>query len=573
MRRFIYLMAGIILCFSSCDEPFDGAYRVNLEDPISKTLEADPDFSLWVAVLKKTDMFNTLNYTPNVFTHFAVKNEPLKQYAKDIWGADDILSVGLDELQEFVRYHTIPNYQISARNMSGKISRRTATKAFLTAVYEPVTNVRYILNGDKEPSYIIESDWETINGYIQVLDTPLITEFRNLWDVLYSHESVVDGETKKTYSIFCEAIEKAGLREFLERTDTTFYFDNGNVKKEAQLERTVFAVPDKIYEDYQIRSYGDLKNYIDSEVGVSDRPDNPETFFWQYMAYHILPKRMSYSDLAVFPLDPVKKDGTRLKRMTVYPYNEVKGLMKGISIEDQLGGLVFNPHVSSISQSFMINPDLRDTPAANGYIQGIDNIMLKPEKMAYFPVEFEPTDEVQFRGISFYRDYVAEGASPKTEVLYNDDIPTISWTVNSSAVEVYYINTWMADDLFLNQDAIYFNMGSVGYIDFDIPPLPITGNNQRLRPYAVKLRDEILGGNYAITVNRQSLGNRGFKTAAAWEQWGELRLGTESPAFIRLSVGTLQGLGGIDRITFMPFDNSGNPVYDTYYNWDEIPGA
>ena len=306
---------------------------------------------------------------------------------------------------------------------------------------------------------------------------------------------------------------------------------------------------------------------------MSDSPDNKEQFFWQYVAYHILPKRMSYSDLALFPLDPVKKDGTRLKRMTIYPYNEIKGLMMGISIEDQLGGLVFNPHVSSISQDFRIESDLRDIPASNGYIHGIDNIMLKPDKMAFFPVEIEPTDEVQFRGISFYRDYIAEGTSPKTETLYNGDIPTISWTVNSSSVEVYYINTWMEDDFYLNQDAIYFNMGAVGYIDFQLPPLPITGNNQRLRVYATKLRDTILGGNYAVTVNRQSLGNRGFKTAAAWEQWSELRIGAESAAFMRLSVGTLQGLGGIDRLTFMPFDNSGNPVYDTYYNWDEVPGA
>lgn len=564
MRRFIYLMAGIMLCFSSCDEPFDGAYRVNLEDPISKTLEADPDFSLWVAVLKKTDMFNALNYTPTVFTHFAVKNEPLKEYAKTIWNADDILAVDINELKEFVRYHTIPNYQISARNMSGKISRRTATKAFLTANYDPVTNIRTILNGNKTPSTIIEQDWETINGFIQVLDTPLITEFRNLWDVLSGNGS---------FKIFCEAIEKAGLREFLERTDTIFYFNNGDVEKQAQLERTVFAVTDEAYKNYQIENYTDLKRFIDTEVGASDRPDNPEMFFWQYMAYHILPKRMSYSDLATFPIDPLKKDGSRLKRMTLYPYNEIKGLIKGISVEDQLGGLVFNPQVSSINQSFTIKPELRDIPASNGYIHGIDNIMLKPDKMAYFPVQFEPTDELQFRGISFYRDYIAEGTSPRTEVLYNGDIPTISWTVNSSAVEVYYINTWMADDFFLNQDAIYFNMGSVGYIDFQIPPLPITGNNQRLRPYAYKLKDTILGGNYSVTVGRQSLGNRGFKNADALEQWGELRLGAESPAFIRLSVGTLQGLGGIDRIVFMPYNKDGQPVYDTYYNWDEIPGA
>ena len=571
MRRFIYLMAGIILCFSSCDKPFDGAYRVNLEDPISKTLEADPDFSLWVAVLKKTDLFNTLNYTPTVFTHFAVKNEPLKQYAKETWDADDIRDVDVNELKEFIRYHTIPNYQISARNMSGKISRRTATKAFLTANYDPVTDVRTILNGAKEPSVIIEQDWETINGYIQVLDKPLVTEFRNIWDVLSSHESVKNGETVKTFSIFCEAIEKAGLREFLERIDTTFYFDDGDVVKQAQLERTIFAVTDEAYENYQIESYEDLKHYIDTEVGMSDSPDNKEQFFWQYVAYHILPKRMSYSDLALFPLDPVKKDGTRLKRMTIYPYNEIKGLMKGISIEDQLGGLVFNPHVSSISQDFRIESDLRDIPASNGYIHGIDNIMLKPDEMAFFPVEIELTDEVQFRGISFYRDYIAEGTSPRTETLHNGDIPTISWTVNSSSVEVYYINTWMEDDFYLNQDAIYFNMGAVGYIDFQLPPLPMTGNDHRLRIYAVKLRDPIYGGNYAVTVNREWLGNRGFKNADAWEGWSDIRMGTEGTSFIRLSVGTLQGLGGIDRLTFMPFDNGGNPIYDTYYSWEEVP--
>ena len=129
----------------------------------------------------------------------------------------------------------------------------------------------------------------------------------------------------------------------------------------------------------------------------------------------------------------------------------------------------------------------------------------------------------------------------------------------------------MEDDFYLNQDAIYFNMGAVGYIDFQLPPLPMTGNNHRLRIYAVKLRDPIFGGNYAVTVNREWLGNRGFKNADAWEGWSDVRMGTEGPSFIRLSVGTLQGLGGIDRLTFMPFDNGGNPIYDTYYSWEEVP--
>lgn len=575
MKRLIGLTAGIMLCFSSCDEPFDSAFRAYTEDPISLYLEAQPEFSDWVAVLKKTGYFNSLNLTSIQSTHFAVKNGPLKEYARSHFGVDDILDVELSELQGLVKYHTIPNYKISARNMNGKIPRRTALKTYLTAVYDPVEKTRYILNGDDEPSLIIEPDIDVTNGYIHVLNTPLVTEFKNLMQVL---ESRVNDEGEQIFSIFIDALKHSGLDQYLENESVDFVLGPDRLTKNAQEEKTVFAVTNEAFNEYDITDYESLKRYLDAEVGFSEDPSSEKSHFWQFVAYHIVPKRLSYSDLALFPIDPLTNDGSRLKRKIIYPYNTVRANMRGLCIEDQLSGLVFNPHVAPDNNSFQILPEMRDIPASNGYIQVINNIMLKPNRMAFFPVEYEPTDEMQFKAIDFYQNDIAAGVAAETFEIVNGDVPTLYWTEYSADTKVWYSNVWMDNGRFLNNDALYFTLGSVGNIDIQLPPMPMTGNDRRYSPYVEKGTDAFLGGKYAVSLNRSNLDVVDFKTGPKLEKWraNDIRFGTEDPPILKLKVGEFGGQAGIDRIVMMPAWSGTTAIPKDYpvvfYDyWDPIP--
>lgn len=575
MRRVVmYLMAGIILCFSSCDKAYEGqSFRVNPEDPISLYLESVPKFSDWVELLKKTGFFNTLNISSTKWTHFVADNDALRQYANEM-GYNSIFDMDQADLEKIVRYHTIPGYEVSARNMSGKISRRTATKDFLTAVYDYNADWRYILNGEgREPSTIIDPDIEVTNGYIHELDRPLVIAFETIWDILNTWNE--EDETAP-YSIFIEALEKTGLDEYLKREEVDIELgpEGEKVIYTVREPKTVFAVPNSVYYDYSISNYDDLVAYIDQySGGESKEPNDPNSYIYQYMEYHILDKRMAYNDLALFPLDPYSYDGIkRRKRQTIYPRCSVYETMKGISIEDQLAQLVFNPQDAQCT--FYITS--RDNPSSNGYIHVISNLGLKPKRMAFFPVEFELTDALPFTYISFYQEEIALNASPRTFEIYNGDIDFLSWTSTSADAKVWYSNEWPTDNTTVNRyknyDALYWSLGTFGSLEIRIPTLPATGMSMHMRLYAEKSNNEYGGGRFNITCGKTSMGNNlDFRTGSKLAKWAGFYVGNnDANTNLLIKVGDMVGEGGIDRLIFMPSWTGGTAVPDEggYYYED-----
>lgn len=573
----MYLMAGIILCFSSCDKAYEGqSFRVNTEDPISLYLESVPKFSDWVELLKKTGFFNTLNISSTKWTHFVADNDALRQYANEM-GYNSIFDMDQADLEKIVRYHTIPGYEVSARNMSGKISRRTATKDFLTAVYDYNADWRYILNGEgREPSTIIDPDIEVTNGYIHELDRPLVIAFETIWDILNTWN---EKDETAPYSIFIEALEKTGLDEYLKREEVDIELgpEGEKVTYTVREPKTVFAVPNSVYYDYSISNYDDLVAYIDQySEGVSGEPNDPNSYIYQYMEYHILDKRMAYNDLALFPIDPVDNDGIkRRKRQIIYPKCAVRATQKGLSIEDQLAQLVFNPQDQQCT--FYITS--RDNPAANGYIHVINNIGLKPKRMAFFPVEFELTDALPFTYISFYQEEIALNASPRTFEIYNGDIDFLSWTSASADAKVWYSNEWMPTsdsntaNRYKNYDALYWNLGTFGTIRLEIPMLPATGMDMKLIIWGEKATDKYAGGKFNITCGKTDIVSNADFRSGGLTRWGSnLYVGNQDGNTVMLiKVGELVGVGGFDRLIFMPTFLNGTAVPDEGgYYWEDF---
>lgn len=568
MRRLIYLMAGIVLSFSSCDEPFKNSMlKAYDDDPIATWLEKHADYSDWVAVLNKTELFSTMNISHTVMTHFVVKNTALQAYAEEK-GYSHILDMTDDDLHKLIQSHTIPNFEISSRNMSGKISRKTALRDYLTAVYDTESDWRYILNGDDLPvSTFIESDIETINGYIHVLDRPINVVSENLWQVLEE-----DGK----FSIFCEALRQTGLDEYLKNEYYEFFLgpENDRVKQEVKEEKTVFAVTDEIYGDYSISSYEELKKYLDDQAESVSDPLDVRGHLYQYVAYHIFSKKLGYADLLTFPLDPyVKQDGmTYLKKKIIYPMLTEIAFLKGISVEDRGAQVVFNPHASSFR---IVNKDI---PAFNGYIHTIDNIMEKPEQMAFFPVEIELTDRIEFTAISFYRDYIDRGATARTYDFYNGDIEGYEWSSLSGNAKVWYASIWEearkdTDDFpnrYMNQDLLYWDLGVQGRITFDFPPLPISGANNSYRFYAEKANDEYKGGIYNAALGQVIVGSDiNFQKGGAMAALKGFTVMAETPQKLTFSISKAAGEAGVDRLILMPWNrnysagdyNSGSPIY------------
>ena len=61
MRKIIAIIAGLLL-LGSCDDPYkDQVFRAYDEQPVGEWLAGQPEFSMWVAMLRKVNLYNAMN--------------------------------------------------------------------------------------------------------------------------------------------------------------------------------------------------------------------------------------------------------------------------------------------------------------------------------------------------------------------------------------------------------------------------------------------------------------------------------------------------------------------------------
>ena len=557
IQRLLLGMTGILLGFSSCDEPFkDSVFVAYDEVPAAVWLEEHPEFSDWVAVLKKVERFAAFNLSTSNNTYFVADNDALKRFAQEENPEyTSIFDMPDEDLLRLVMYNTIPNYEVLSKNMIGKISRETASGDFLTAVYDVDRNLRYINNGDgHEPSYIIDADIEVINGYIHVVDRPLRPIFETVWDIISSNPN---------YSIFTDALEATdSLVRFLQREEASVYWGPEGEKQYYTYKdkKTVLVVPDYEYAQFGITSFDQfMEEYFPRDI---EDPTVPTCDFFEYMLYHIFHKQMSYEDLTTFPGTP-RNETVILTHMTLYTMSTRKGL----SVKDE-GEIIFNPQ----DIPFTINTNRKDIPGNNGYVHEITgSIMTIPERMAKFAVEIEFTDKIEFSAIDFYQSEKTEGSSADEWDIYPGDIPGISWVaIPMSEARVWYSNQYMAASLaggssggaglpigenrYKNYDALYWDLGATGSITFD---LPVTPMGQNYRMYVNKSNNPYVGGKYAVRWGVWDMGNdRNFMGGHETAEWGVQKPTLEETRKLTLRLSQAPGEAGIDRIVLMPEGNN-----------------
>ena len=509
-----------MMAASGCEDPFkDTMFKAYDEMSISTTLDADKDYSLWVDMLKETDVFNALNLGKTEYTCFAVKNDSLSSYMRSK-GWNSISDIPADELDYFVRYHIIEGKKYGSSDLLLKLGTKTVSGDWLTAGLDLSRNMRYIDNGDgARRSYVLDKDITATNGVIHGLDCPLMPITESVWNIIDRNES---------YSIFAEALKAAGLSEWLDNTYAEF---EGQKVRE---NKTVLVVPDAVFNVRGISSFGDLE----SRFSTTD-PSDKNSALYQYLEYHLFDKLTGYSELTTFP------EG--YKSMIYYGLSS----KKGFSILDTDGKIVFNP--DSGDESFHISGTRRDIPAKNGYIHEIDNLGVLPTTMSHYVVVYEPTDKSEFNGISFYRTDMTGSSSVNRYYLNESDteFPGIRWeSIPESKAKVWYHSQNITR--YLNNDAIYWDLGTIGWIEFDIPVLP-RGNYQIC---AEKYNEANNGGKYNGYFDNAAIADNtiNFATGANYGTWKTFNLTTEERHTIRFSVADQSGTGGIDRFVFKPIE-------------------
>ncbi len=518
----MFLLAGIL---AGCNDPYkEQLFKAYDESPVALLLSENPDYSMWVEMWRRVDLYNAMNLGTGTYTCFVADNNAVSAYLQE-HGYSSIDSIGYEDLEYLMRYHVINGSKIAYSSLLLKLSLPALSGDYLTAGIDIETEERYIENGEGcEPSFVVKKDIQAKNGVIHVLNRVLEPITASLW-------SLIKGNID--YSIFAKAISETGIDEYLDNT----YLDVLDVK--VRENKTVLVVPDAVFHSHGIGDYDALKEYF----GTSDASDITSGLY-RYIEYHVMDSMKGYADLTTFP--------SGYRSMTVYNRSSIRGY----SVLDTLGTIIFNPQ--SGEKSFRISSTRKDIPAKNGYIHEIDNLGLIPQQMAHYIVEWEPTDRIEFSAIPFYRSSKIAGESAEEYELISSglEIPGIRYeSVPESKAQIWYHSEYLGNGRYLYNDALYWNMGNIGWIEFDIPVLPVG----KYRLEAEKSNNATNGGKSFIYWDGDEASLAGnseinFVNGVTHPEWTTRSIAREEAHTVKFVVGSTGGICGIDRLVFVPVE-------------------
>ena len=284
----ILLLSGLLLLslwMVSCKDSLeDSTFATATEQPVGIYLDGQPEYSEWVKLLRRTNLFNALNISATKFTCFVADNEAIQAYlqAKGYATVDDI---PLADAISLVRYHIIPGNADAHSSFSGQILDTTASGDYLTVKYrDGGINAMYV----NDASLIIRKDIQALNGYIHKIDKLLDPITESVWDLI--------AQQSDRYSIFQEALQLCGLEEWLKvRNKTVNEISIRDYK-------TIFIVSNETFQAAGINSLEDLKNRFPSQDYTSEDSD-----LRQFIMYHIINSYSDFAQLAEFDKDATVK--------------------------------------------------------------------------------------------------------------------------------------------------------------------------------------------------------------------------------------------------------------------------
>ena len=185
MRKIIAIIAGLLL-LGSCDDPYkDQVFRAYDEQPVGEWLADQPHYTMWVAMLRKVNLYNAMNLGSGQFTCFVADNAAVETYLREKTSYGSVEEMPADEIDLLLRYHIISGAKMASANLMLKLSLPTLTGDYLTAGINIDTQRRYIDNGEgKEPSFLVRKDINLSNGVIHTLDKLLEPLTQSVWAII-----------------------------------------------------------------------------------------------------------------------------------------------------------------------------------------------------------------------------------------------------------------------------------------------------------------------------------------------------------------------------------------------------
>ena len=438
MKKIIYSIITIITLYS-CVDPYatDSSYIKDVSAlPAASYMERTDslNLSMWVELLKYTDLYNTMNLAAN-YTLFVPNNNALKDYLNKK-GLSKVTDLSMEDAKVLVKYHTIKGAAYSAVSFEeGMIADTTATGDYLSSSFAE-TGGAVVLNLEATITKTIQTN----NAYVHILNKALTPVTETIWGKLQSND----------FSIFRQAVEATGYNTKL---DSILRIQNDVVYK---YHYTLFAVPDSVYKAKNITSFAVLKDSLKagSDFTASTNKLN------LYVGYHLLNQQVSYSSLAYF----TQSDTKRSKNYSTIATDQ----LLNISEVDKVLYIDYNTTTKTGVKFLDLNRNCK-----NGVVHIVDNIMpVKVPKATTLKWEF--TDYPILA--SLLPKYRVSGLSTSYEYYLSPDYFTCyKWlsVPDTKPGLSYLISTKNDATLYkaLNYDYLKLNLGMYGYVEMTTPTI------------------------------------------------------------------------------------------------------
>lgn len=430
MKKILILIASaiVILFMAKCQDPYENQVFAAYEDqPVGLWLKSRPEYSEWVSLLRKADLYNALNVGTQ-FTCFIADNNAVKAYLREK-GYNSVDEMKKEDALYLMQFHIIPDVALESVSFRGKLEDKTLSGDNLTIKAEAGGINAYYVNNYAR---ILVKDQAAINGKLHKIDKVLNPVVESIWDLINTDR----------YSIFRDAIQECGLQEKLSLRERKI----GEISIRDY--KTVFIVSDSIFAENDIHSFDQLKNIYPNVKNGTD-----STELYKFIAYHITPTFSDFIDLGNIGSDAVNK----VKNIQTYAPNEL------ISIADVKGELVFN---RTGEKPVHLIKGKYDILSNNGFLHEIDGL-LPVTKAEPATVNWELTDYDAFKVLADYKKWSSKLDGNKYAI-DRENITGIRWKTvpdDNNAVR-YYLRAyqWFQDD-----DAVTMSLGNVGWAEFDMP--------------------------------------------------------------------------------------------------------
>lgn len=441
--RLIYTFILLVSLLQACKDAYeDQTFMAYDEYPIAMYLkESTTDYALWVEVLERSGLYNTLNLS-DIYTCFVPTNAGVERYLKKM-GYQSVAEIPVDDAVYLVKYHIIYGTAIDlGQFQSGAIDELNETDDNLSVEFREGGLESVYLNGEAR---FVQFDIKATNGIIHVIDDVLVPLTATISDRLADEK----------YSIFYEAVKTTGYDELLKTVYTPGTDINGN-PIEIRYRYTAFAVSDETYAKAGIHSLAELKAQIgaDESVPYTDAINALN----KYVAYHLLEQVHSYAELGDFP------DGKTTMNLNTMANNEL------IKISEGTGELLLNANDETGEAIHLVETNI---PCKNGVIHEVDNWM---------PL-FTPESVTLIWELSDYPDleaHVSQFQNPSLGSQYNKtfaegELTSIRWRAQPETKfdVLTYRNNRSADGIWyadvLHYDHLRAELGESGWIEMDSP--------------------------------------------------------------------------------------------------------